>query len=178
MLFRSIVVLLSFFAFLNFLKYKKNQNEKYLYYSYFYNLLLLISDEEGWYISCVFLFFYLLDKDFFFKKLTKAKKEWVYINVISFISVITYTIIWPRSYFNNLYNQASIIQEAPKLIQFGKFKLYFNSILENFFSGFFGLSGKYSIIIYPILCLIFIYSFFYLKAKYFIKKVIIIIFLI
>ena len=65
---KKIVVLLSFFAFLNFLKYKKKQEEKYLYNSYFYNLLLLISDEEGWYISCVFFYFYLLDKDFFFKE--------------------------------------------------------------------------------------------------------------
>lgn len=175
---KKIVVLLSFFAFLNFLKYKKKQEEKYLYNSYFYNLLLLISDEEGWYISCVFFYFYLLDKDFFLKKLTKAKKEWVYINVISFISIITYTIIWPRSYFNNLYSEASVIQQSHTLIQFEKFKLYFNSILENFFSGFFGLSGKYSLIIYPILSLIFIYSFFYLRTKYFIKKVLITIFLI
>lgn len=175
---KKIVILLSFFAFLNFLKYKKNQEEKYLYYSYFYNLLLLISDEEGWYISCVFFYFYLFDKDFFLKKLTKAKKEWVYINIISFISIITYTIIWPRSYFNNLYSQASVIQQIPTLIQFEKFKLYFNSILENFFSGFFGLSGKYSLIIYLILSLIFIYFFFNLRTKYFIKKVFITIFLI
>ena len=172
---KKIVLLLSFFAFLNFLKYKKNEETKYLYYSFLYNFLLLISDEEGWYLSFVFICFYLLEKNFL---LNNFRREWLYINIISLISIVTYTIVWPRSYFDNLYREASVVQQSSTLIQFDKFKLYFNSILENFFSGFFGLSGKYSLIIPPFLLLIFIYFSFNSTFKSFIKKILIVIFLI
>ena len=166
---KKIIIMISVISIYNLILYHKNTNKKYLYFGLIFNLLLCIADEEGIFLSLLITTIYFARGIFFKRKINNHEKEFYLLSCILFLTILSKILIFFDFYFNNIYEQSSVIERLTQSFDIKKFFLIFFFNLKYFYSGMF-LSGTYSIFI-SIIILLAILLFYKIKIFLFILSI-------
>ena len=114
--------MISVISIYNLILYHKNTNIKNIYILILiFNLLLCIADEEGIFLSLLITTIYFARGIFFKRKINNHEKEFYLLSCILFLTILSKILIFSDSYFNNIYEQSSVIERLTQSFDIKKF---------------------------------------------------------
>lgn len=157
---KSLLIIFSFVAFYFFIKNLKKSENKNLFYIALCNLCLILSDEEGFFLSLFFTFMTI-----FSLNNRKIIYEWFLINFILILSILSkivtskHAMISPTAQLDS-----SILESISSIINIKQIFLTVKLIILNFNFGTFAFLGNFSLLIYFLYLIPLILPFF-IKTK-------------